>query len=58
MTCSALSPGLELSFFSGVYSTCVGNTRKLPSSKALVGMSGMLTGVGEIIGQSRPQEGS
>ncbi|XP_043217140.1 UNC93-like protein MFSD11 [Amphibalanus amphitrite] len=42
--------GIELSFFSGVYSTCVGNTLRLPNSKGLVGMSGMITGVGEIIG--------
>ncbi|XP_048575667.1 UNC93-like protein MFSD11 isoform X2 [Nematostella vectensis] len=42
--------GLELTFFSGVYGTCVGNTQQLPNSKKLIGLTGMFIGVGEIIG--------
>lgn len=42
--------GLELTFFSGVYGTCVGNTLAFPNSKRLIGLVGMLIGCGEITG--------
>ncbi|XP_070580414.1 UNC93-like protein MFSD11 isoform X2 [Ptychodera flava] len=42
--------GFELTFFSGVYGTCIGNTSQLENSKSLIGLSGMLIGIGEIIG--------
>ncbi|KAI5091609.1 UNC93-like protein MFSD11, partial [Silurus meridionalis] len=43
--------GLELSFYSGVYGTCIGATRDFgDDSKALIGISGILVGIGEIVG--------
>ncbi|XP_063605818.1 UNC93-like protein MFSD11 isoform X2 [Penaeus indicus] len=42
--------GIELSFFSGVYSACLGSTLRFPDPKRLVGLSGMFIGVGEILG--------
>lgn len=48
-----LSPGagLELSFYSGVYGTCLGATAQFgQAAKGLIGVSGMVLGVGEIIG--------
>ncbi|ODN05433.1 UNC93-like protein MFSD11 [Orchesella cincta] len=43
--------GIELSFFSGVYSTSVGSTEALGTiAKRLVGLSGILVGAGEVIG--------
>lgn len=42
--------GIELSFFSGVYSACLSFTLRFPDPKRLVGLSGMFIGVGEIIG--------
>lgn len=44
--------GLELSFYSGVYGTCIGATRQFgESSKALIGISGIVLGFGEIVGK-------
>jgi len=40
--------GIELTFFSGVYGTCVGNTDSF--SKRQIGLVGMLIGCGEITG--------
>lgn len=46
-----LYTGLELSFFSGVYSPSIGFTLQLgEGAKQLVGMSGILIGVGEVSG--------
>lgn len=43
--------GLELSFFSGVYSSAIGFTNKIGKhSKQLVGLSGVFIGVGEVLG--------
>ena len=44
--------GLELAFYSGVYSTVIGNTKQLSekSTKKYVGLSGIMIGVGEIVG--------
>lgn len=43
--------GLELSFFSGVYGTGIGFTKRLGSDAAkYVGISGICIGVGEILG--------
>ncbi|XP_026785699.2 UNC93-like protein MFSD11 [Pangasianodon hypophthalmus] len=43
--------GLELSFYSGVYGTCIGATSHFgDSSKALIGISGIVVGIGEIVG--------
>lgn len=43
--------GLELSFFSGVYGTCLAGTKRFgEDSKKYMGISGMLIGCGEIIG--------
>ncbi|XP_045132438.1 UNC93-like protein MFSD11 isoform X2 [Portunus trituberculatus] len=42
--------GIALSFFSGVYSACLSSTLRFPDPKRLVGLSGMLIGIGEILG--------
>lgn len=43
--------GLELSFFSGVYSPSIGFTTKIgDNAKQLVGVSGIFIGLGEVIG--------
>lgn len=42
--------GLELTFFSGVYGTSVGNSEILPNSKGLIGICGIFIGAGEILG--------
>ncbi|KAF7270621.1 hypothetical protein GWI33_016417 [Rhynchophorus ferrugineus] len=42
--------GLELGFWSGVYSASVGATLNLPNSKELIGISGIFIGLGEVIG--------
>ncbi|KAK7070920.1 DUF895 domain membrane protein [Halocaridina rubra] len=42
--------GIELSFFSGVYSACLSATTRFFDPKRLVGLSGMMIGVGEILG--------
>nr|XP_053635439.1 LOW QUALITY PROTEIN: UNC93-like protein MFSD11 [Cherax quadricarinatus] len=41
--------GIELSFFSGVYSACLSSTLRFPDPKRLVGLSGMFIGAGEIL---------
>uniref|UniRef100_A0A8B9REQ9 UNC93-like protein MFSD11 n=1 Tax=Astyanax mexicanus TaxID=7994 RepID=A0A8B9REQ9_ASTMX len=47
----SLFPGLELSFYSGVYGTCIGATSQFgDGAKALIGISGIVVGFGEIIG--------
>ncbi|XP_022911255.1 UNC93-like protein MFSD11 isoform X2 [Onthophagus taurus] len=46
-----LYTGIELSFFSGVYGTCLGFTRKLGDiATQLVGLHGIFIGVGEVLG--------
>lgn len=43
--------GIELSFFSGVYSSSIGFTLQLgENAKQLVGLSGILIGLGEVLG--------
>lgn len=43
--------GLELSFFSGVYSPSIGFTTQIgETAKQLVGLSGIFIGVGEVTG--------
>ncbi|KAM6297355.1 UNC93-like protein MFSD11 [Aegotheles albertisi] len=43
--------GLELTFFSGVYGTCIGAVNRFGSEeKSLIGLSGIFNGVGEILG--------
>lgn len=43
--------GIELSFFSGVYSSSIGFTQQFgESAKELVGISGIFIGLGEVIG--------
>lgn len=43
--------GLELTFYSGVYGTCIGAmTRFGTDAKSLIGISGICIGVGEILG--------
>jgi len=43
--------GLELTFWSGVYTTSVGNTKAFGNeAKRLIGLVGIFTGVGEILG--------
>ncbi|XP_011523549.2 UNC93-like protein MFSD11 isoform X4 [Homo sapiens] len=45
--------GLELTFFSGVYGTCIGATNKFGAEeKSLIGLSGIFIGIGEILGGS------
>ncbi|KAI8494964.1 DUF895 domain membrane protein [Branchiostoma belcheri] len=42
---------LELNFYSGVYGTCIGNTKAFgDEAKSLIGISGAFLGAGEIIG--------
>uniref|UniRef100_A0A8D3C950 UNC93-like protein MFSD11 n=1 Tax=Scophthalmus maximus TaxID=52904 RepID=A0A8D3C950_SCOMX len=44
-------PGLELSFYSGVYGTCIGATAQFgEAAKGLIGISGIVVGIGEIVG--------
>lgn len=46
-------PGFELTFYSGVYGTCLGAMTQFgDDAKGLIGLSGILIGVGEIIGKS------
>ncbi|CAH1171251.1 unnamed protein product [Phaedon cochleariae] len=45
-----LYTGLELGFFSGVYSSCIGFTKSFSEGKELVGISGIFIGVGEVLG--------
>ncbi|XP_053707742.1 UNC93-like protein MFSD11 isoform X2 [Synchiropus splendidus] len=48
--CMAYS-GLELSFYSGVYGTCIGATTQFGNkAKGLIGISGIVVGIGEIVG--------
>ncbi|XP_034045945.1 UNC93-like protein MFSD11 [Thalassophryne amazonica] len=48
--CMAYS-GLELAFYSGVYGTCIGATAQFgDAAKGLIGLSGIVVGVGEIVG--------
>uniref|UniRef100_A0A2D4PUC6 UNC93-like protein MFSD11 n=1 Tax=Micrurus surinamensis TaxID=129470 RepID=A0A2D4PUC6_MICSU len=43
--------GLELTFFSGVYGTCIGAIKKFGvEEKSLIGLSGIFIGIGEILG--------
>uniref|UniRef100_A0A3B4UPU0 Major facilitator superfamily domain containing 11 n=1 Tax=Seriola dumerili TaxID=41447 RepID=A0A3B4UPU0_SERDU len=43
--------GLELTFYSGVYGTCIGSmTRFGQDAKSLIGISGICIGIGEILG--------
>lgn len=43
--------GLELTFYSGVYGTCIGAmTRFGQDAKGLIGISGIFIGIGEILG--------
>lgn len=47
-------PGLELSFYSGIYGTCIGATAQFgAAAKGLIGISGIVVGVGEIVGELR-----
>ncbi|XP_050508940.1 UNC93-like protein MFSD11 [Diabrotica virgifera virgifera] len=49
---SFLYSGLEIGFYSGIYSSCIGFTRELHNRKQLVGMSGIFVGIGEIFAGS------
>lgn len=50
---SAALSGLELTFYSGVYGTCIGAmTRFGQDAKGLIGISGICIGIGEILGES------
>uniref|UniRef100_A0A3Q2D1S5 Major facilitator superfamily domain containing 11 n=1 Tax=Cyprinodon variegatus TaxID=28743 RepID=A0A3Q2D1S5_CYPVA len=43
--------GLELTFYSGVYGTCIGAMTRFGSdAKSLIGLSGICIGIGEILG--------
>lgn len=45
---------MELTFFSGVYGTCIGAVNRFGSeAKSLIGLSGIFIGVGEILGESK-----
>uniref|UniRef100_A0A667XED5 Major facilitator superfamily domain containing 11 n=1 Tax=Myripristis murdjan TaxID=586833 RepID=A0A667XED5_9TELE len=47
----SLPTGLELTFYSGVYGTCIGAmTRFGQDAKSLIGVSGIFIGMGEILG--------
>lgn len=50
--------GLELSFYSGVYSSSIGFTKNFGEiAKQLVGLSGIFIGVGEVLGRYHPFSG-
>lgn len=42
--------GMLLTFWSGVYGTCIGFTKSFTNAKSLVGLHGIVVGVGEILG--------
>ena len=42
--------GLEISFWSGVFPTCIGQTKQLENRFGVVGLAGILVGIGEILG--------
>lgn len=42
--------GFELSYFSGVHPTTVGNSKNMPDSSSVVGMVGLFVGIGEVLG--------
>ncbi|XP_043946426.1 UNC93-like protein MFSD11 [Protopterus annectens] len=43
--------GVELTFFSGVYGTCIGAMKQFGNeAKGLIGLSGIFIGIGEILG--------
>ncbi|XP_075435854.1 UNC93-like protein MFSD11 [Ascaphus truei] len=43
--------GLELTFYSGVYGTCIGSMNSFGAeAKSLIGLSGIFVGLGEILG--------
>ncbi|CAG9771130.1 unnamed protein product [Ceutorhynchus assimilis] len=50
LSVTSLYTGLELGFWSGVYSSCIGFTENLPNRKQLVGLSGIFIGIGEVLG--------
>ncbi|KAJ3663428.1 hypothetical protein Zmor_007691 [Zophobas morio] len=50
LTITFFYTGLELGFFSGVYSPSIGFTKQFDNSKELVGLSGIFIGVGEVLG--------
>lgn len=46
------TPGLELTFYSGVYGTCIGAMNRFGhDAKSLIGISGIFIGIGEILGE-------
>ncbi|KAJ8254489.1 hypothetical protein COCON_G00211010 [Conger conger] len=42
--------GFELTFYSGVYGTCIGAMTQFADAKGLIGLSGIFIGIGEILG--------
>ncbi|KAF2897951.1 hypothetical protein ILUMI_08226 [Ignelater luminosus] len=51
LTVTFFYTGIELSFFSGVYSSSIGFTLQLgEAAKELVGLSGIMIGLGEVLG--------
>ncbi|XP_042561708.1 UNC93-like protein MFSD11 [Clupea harengus] len=51
LSCCMAYSGLELSFYSGVYGTCIGSTTHFEGqAKGLIGLSGIVVGIGEIVG--------
>ena len=50
LTSLLLYSGFIISFYSGIYPTSVGNSKKLPDSTATVGLVGVCNGAGEVIG--------
>lgn len=53
-SCVLSFKGLELTFFSGVYGTCIGAVNRFGrEEKSLIGLSGIFIGVGEILGESK-----
>ncbi|XP_063041140.1 UNC93-like protein MFSD11 [Engraulis encrasicolus] len=51
LSCCMAYSGLELSFYSGVYGTCIGATAHFgDQARGLIGLSGIVVGIGEIVG--------
>ena len=42
--------GLVVSFYTGVYPTAIGNSKTMPEQMGTVGLVGVFTGVGEVVG--------
>ena len=40
-----------MTFFAGVFGTCVAHTQHFTNSKSLAGLTGIMIGIGEVLGE-------